>query len=239
MRITKNYTLNCARFGCAFLPKRNLVCIPWQHDQQTAGSANIIVRFIFTQWPTGPLFCLAFEISRSKALAHYCFVPFDLRNKTHTKYLSSVFKQGKVELCFLTDLGQVPHIHEIPPLRCAEMMNLYTTAMVHLKTFPDERYDFDRTVSEFEQKIRLVDFFQYAVTDSDLRQLIAFFKAGATKVAPEDRAQAAKLTDELLGIFRPRPEGYLRDLIEKLSSSKRGLLFLSDLHTHFHGASAR
>src|ERR1700730_3619944 len=193
MRLTKADKLNCARFGCAFLQKQNLICIPWQHDPQTVGSANILVRLNFSQWPSAPLLSIAFEISRTKVLPHYCYVPFDLRNKPHAKYLSSVFKSEKIELCFLTDSRQIARTHEIPPRRCAAMANLYTTAMVHSKTFPSISYDFDLAVAQFEQKIRLVDFFQYAVTDSELEHLITSSKEAAAKVAPDDKADATKI----------------------------------------------
>jgi len=234
MRLTKKDELNCVRFGCVFLPKQNLICIPWQYDPQTVRSANILVRLNFSQWPSAPLLSLAFEISRTKVLPHYCYVPFDLRNKPHAKYLSSVFKSGKIELCFLADSRQIACTYEIPPYQCAAMANLYTTAMVHSKTFPSISYDFDLAVAEFEQKIRLVDFFQYAVTDSELEHLITSSKEAAAKVAPDDKADATKIATGLLEVFRPQGT-FVRGLIEKVPSWRRSLLVGLDLHRHFEG----
>jgi hypothetical protein len=221
VRITKNERLNSARFGCAFLPKQKLICVPWQHDPQTARSANILVRLNFTELPSAPLLVLAFEISRSKVLPHYCYLPFDLRDKAHAKYLSSTFRTGKIDLCFLINSRQVVRTHEISPRLRADMATLYATAMTRSKAFRKESYDFDRAVAEFEHKIRLVDLFQYVVTDSELRQAIEGFKNDVAKVAPDDKTQAAKIATELLGVFSPQHDGLVRDFIKEIPSIRQ------------------
>jgi hypothetical protein len=43
--------------------------------------------------------CLANGILITRGvLPHHCYTPFNLRNKTHPKYLSRVFETGKIEL---------------------------------------------------------------------------------------------------------------------------------------------
>jgi hypothetical protein len=110
--------------------------------------------------------------------------------------------------------------------------------VLNLKTFTGDTYDFDRAVTEFEQNVRLVDFFQYAFTASELERVMASFKESASKIAPEDRTQAAKLSDALVEVFRRRPDGYVRDFLQKLSDLRRSFLFMSDIHQKFKGDSA-
>jgi len=230
MRIKNRDKLNLIRFGCTFWPKQKAICIPWV---KTLRVPDIVARLLYTQLASGPLLSLAFEVSVTKALAWYCFFPFDLKNTIHRTYLSSVFEEGKIHLCFLGDTLRIVGTHDLLPSRIKKMAELYATAIADLKKFPSDKYDFDRTVIEFEQTIRLVDHFEYVISETELQRLIASFGAQAAKASPEDRAQATKLANELLGVFRSRPEGFIREQIEQLSSVRRALLFLSDLHRRF------
>lgn len=89
MRITNCDKSNLARFGCAFSARENLVLIRWPEEQHSqATTANILASLVYAPCTNGPLLCLAFEISPTKALPNYCFLPFDLTNKSHKRYLS-------------------------------------------------------------------------------------------------------------------------------------------------------
>ena len=238
MRITNRDRANLARFGCSFLSRQSLILIPWQLDLQKALSAPVQARFTHALWPSGPLLCIAFEICRTKALAQYCFFPFDPTNKGHTKYLSTVLKERKLRLGFLTDSGQITRVHDLTPLQCARLAKVFAKPVNAPKILRAKQFDYDRAVSEFEQSVRLVDQFQYVVTSSELRRIVDFFKDEASKVSAEDRANAAKIANDLIGTFRPHYEGFVREGIERLPRITRSFLLLLDLHREFENDDA-
>src|SRR5580700_7254321 len=136
MRTTKADGENLARFGCTLSAKENLICISWDQGRQSEPStANILATLVHTQWLSGPLHCLAFEISPTKARPHYCFFPLDLKNKIHSKYLSHISRRGRIELCFLAGSHQIMRTHEIPSDRRANLVKRYETAISELKKF--------------------------------------------------------------------------------------------------------
>ncbi len=233
MRLTKDDLLNCSRFGCAFLPKENLICVPWQQDAQSARSAEVQLQILFNQYPNAPLLSLAFQISRSKVLPYYCYVPFNIRNEAHAKYLSEILKIGKIEISLLTKPRPVLRTHDIPASGLALMANLLETAVNHSNSTPEGLYDFERAVAEFEQKVHLPDFFQCVVTGSELRQMIDFFKRDAEKATPVQKEQAANIARQVLAVFSPNHEGLVRDFTKQIPSIRRSLLFISDLHEYF------
>ena len=234
MRLTNRDKSNLVRFGCTFLAKQNVICIDWKKERDYL-SANLAARISYFESASGPVFCLAFEVSPTKALAHYCYFPFDLSNQTHRQYLSDIFKRGKIRLRFLADSGQVERTYEILPSRCEEMAGTFAAAIGSLGNSPAAKYDFDRAVAEFEQKIRIVHYFQYAISESDLQTLVASAKVQAENAPFEERAQAAKIVDELLGVFQFRYDAYLGNYLPQLPAYCQ---VLSDLHVAFRGNSA-
>jgi hypothetical protein len=233
MLLTKDARLNSSRFGCAFLPKENLICVPWQQDAQSARSAEVQLQILFSQYPSAPLLSLAFQISRSKVLPYYCYVPFNMRSEVHVKCLSGILKTGKVEVCFLTRPRSVLRTHEIPPAGRTTMSNLLETAVAYSNSIPEGSYDFEQAVGQFEQKVRLPDFFQYVVTAPELRQVIEAFKRDGAKASPAQKEQAAKIATEVLAVFSPKHDGLVHDFTKQIPSIRRSLLFISDLHDHF------
>jgi hypothetical protein len=233
IRLSKGDRLNCSRFGCTLVPKQNLICVPWQHDAQSARPAEIQVQILLNQYSSAPLLTLAFQISRSKALPHYCYLPINIRNETHAKYLSGILKIGKIDISLLTEPGPVLRSHEIPAGGLAAMENLLETAVAYSNSIPEGAYDFERAIAEFEQKARLPDFFQYLVTVPELRQIIEAFKRDAAKATPEQKEQAAKIATEVFAVFSPKHEGLVLDFTKQIPSIRRSLLFICDLRDYF------
>lgn len=236
MRITKHDKSNLSRFGCSFLSKENLICIRWQEDRKDqALSANIAVRVMHIRCPSGPVLSLEFEISPTKALAHYCYFPFDLTNNIDRKYLSSIFKRGKIQLCFLTDSRQIARTYALLPQGCEGMAGIYEAVIGDLENFPTAKYDFDRIVAEFEQNIRIVDHFECAVSKAELQHLIALSKAQAESTSAEDRAEGARLAGEVLKVFGSRYDAYLGTQLKQIDFYRHVLLLMSDFHSAFAG----
>ena len=225
---------NLARFGCAFSARDNLVLINWPEEKHgQAGAANILASLVYAPCTNGPLLCLAFEISPTKALPHYCFLPFDLANESHKQYFSVISTQRKIELRFLAGSHRVTRTHEIPPSRCAKMIEIYRSAMTELEKFPPQAYHFEHAVTEFEQSVRLPDQFQYVLTESELRQAVTLCKEKAATVSLDVRIQANNLVNELLDVFRPHYEDFSRGFIDQIPTFRRNVLFGLDLHNYF------
>lgn len=235
MRLTKLDQKNIARFGCTFLAKRNIICIAGSAIRENAArSANINARLIQTEWDTGPLLCLAFEVSWSRALAQYCFLPLDLTQTQHKRFLARLLEKGKIEL-LLGEAGEVTHVHELPPYQRKGMEEIFNKTILQSDQFPSQIYDFDQSVRQFEQRARLVDYFQYIATDPELRQVITLCSEAAAKAAPEVRTQAAMIANELLRTFQPKYEFVNREFLAKIPRARVGLLFMHDVHRHFQG----
>jgi hypothetical protein len=213
-----------------------VICIAWTKERKDQiSSANIIARMIYHQCACGPLLSLAFEVSPTKALPHYAFSTFDLKDERHRNYLLNVFNSGQIHLIFLADSDQLARTYEIPADRCQKMSKMYATAIADLQKFPTERYDFDRALREFEQSIRIVDYFACAVPDWDMERLIASSRTNAKNVSPEVKAKAAQLVHEFFGVFRPRYDTFFSEQIGKVPDYNRFFLLVMDLHRRFEG----
>jgi hypothetical protein len=229
---------NLIRYGCTLLSERNLICMQWgPKPLDVAASASIVVRLIHTEWASGPLLCLAFEISINRALAQYGFLPLDLTNEDHAAYLSRLLTEGKIELSLIGDSDEINRVYQLSARRREGIAELRKRTIVGLSELPAQAYDFEKCVGEFEQRIRLVDYFQYVLTESELRKVIDLSAEKAASVAPEQRAQAAILANELLEVFQPRYDFIKREFFPRLPQIRQSFLFIMDLQKYFQGES--
>jgi hypothetical protein len=188
---------------------------------------------VYKCWSSGPLLCLAFEISPTKARPHYCFFPFDLKNEIHKNYVSYISRQRRIDFQFLSDSHGVARTYEIPTHRVANLVERCEMAISEVNQFPLGLYDFERAVTEFEQSIRLTDYFQYARTESELSLIIGSYHELAAKVSPEDRLRAFGFANDRLEILRRECEDFARDFINYIPSLRLYLLLALDLHDYF------
>lgn len=236
MRLTNRDRLNLARFGCAFLPKENVICISWENSgKDQALSASIEVRPIYGNFASGPLLALAFEISITKARSFYCYFPFDVYNQEDKRYLSSLLNSGRMQLCFLTDTGPVLRTHDLLAWQRVRANELYGTAISEAEKLDRAKKNFSRAITEFEDNIRLADCFERVLSNTELKRLSASFKAQAALIPPEQRARAEKVVTELLGAFRSRYDSILRGHIQQLPTYYRAFLLMSDFVRNFDG----
>ena len=115
------------------------------------------------------------------------------------------------------------------------MADLYRKTTKDFKSFPVNTYDFARAVAEVEKSWRLVDLFQYVVTEEEMHRIIVASAEEAGRVSPEDRAQSEKIANELLAVFRPQYDNLIREYIDKIPTLRRNFLFMLDLHREFEG----
>jgi hypothetical protein len=236
MNITHRDKLNIGRFGCTLPSKQNVILISWgpaRHKE--AVSADIVVRFIYSQCPSGPLLCLAAQISTTKAVSQTCFFPFDLNTRQHRKYIDSILKKRKIEFWLLSDWRRAVRLYEIPIQQVKNASELYAVAVSDLTKFPKRQYDFDRAVAEFEQSARTSEAFECVVSSKELSNLVISIRNQAEKIATEDRLRAANLAKRLVDVFGLRYEKFIREQIKQLPSYRRAFLFLSDLQREFGG----
>ena len=233
-RLTKNDELNCSRFGCTFRPRANLMCIPWQYESASARSSEMQVQILLNEYPSAPVLSLAFQISRTKVLPYHCYFPFDIRNEVHAKYLAEILKTGKIYISLLTTPRPMLRTHEISAIGRAAVANLLEKSLAHSNSISEGAYDFGPAVAEFERKVRLPDYFQCVLTGSEIRLLAEAFEREGAKAAPDQKAHAEKIATALLGIFSLQHEKLVLDFMKQIPSIRQGLLFMSDLHDHFH-----
>ncbi len=232
MRLTKREKLDLARFGCTFQSSQNLLCIKWDASREQTLAAAILARTISAKCSTGPLFCLALEISPTHALAHYCYFPFNLKIRGHRNYLSSLAQTGRLQLCFLAPGRKILRDYQLTSSQCRLMNELYAQALQALKIC-EPAYRFADAVAEFENTARVSQFFERAMSDSDLTKMLESLKAEAEKVPPEKRALAHQVVRGLVDVVKNRYGDYIRKQIETLPSQRAGLLLLSDLQREF------
>jgi len=236
MRLTNRHRLSLARFGCAFLPRENVICISWENSgKDQALSASIEARAIYHNSARVPLLALAFEISIAKARTFYCYFPFDVYNQEDKRYLSGVLNSGRLQLCFLTDTGPVLRTHELLAYQRVKAAELYGTAISEAEKPDRAEENFSRAITEFEENVRLVDCFQRVLSNAELKRLAASLKAQAALIPPEQKAQVEKVVTELLGAFRSRYESILRGHIQQLPTYHRAFLLMSDFVRTFDG----
>ncbi len=236
MRLTKTSKLELVRFRCAFLPKENLICVSREKEpQEQIARANVVTRLFRPQTASGPLLCLGFEISTTRILANYCWYPFNPADSSHRKYLSSVFQKGTVRLSFVANSRRITRTVELSLRQRKRMADLYRKTMTDFKAFPVKTYDFTRAVAEVEKSWRLVDLFQYVVTEEEMGRIIVSSAKDAGRVSPESRTESEQITNELLAVFRPNYDNFIREYIDKIPNLRRSFLFMLDLHREFEG----
>jgi hypothetical protein len=112
------------------------------------------------------------------------------------------------------------------------MKELYAQALEALKIY-EPAYRFADAVAEFENTARVPQFFERALSDGDLTQVLESLRVEAEKVPPEKRALAHQIVRSLTDVVKNRCGDYIRKQIETLPNVRRGVLLLSDLQREF------
>jgi hypothetical protein len=196
-------------------------------DRAQALAATILVRSTYTKCATGPLLCLALEISPTRALAHYSYFPFNVKNQAHGKYLSSLAQTGRLQLNFLARGRAIFRECDLTPAECRRIKEQLAEALEAWKTCAAS-YSFAGAVSEFENTVRVPQFFERAMSDSELIEALQSVKMKADKVSVEKRALAHQVVRGLVDVLMSRWGDYVRKQIETLPKDRTALLFMFD-----------
>src|SRR5262249_31473014 len=124
---------------------------------------------------------------------------------------------------------------ELSPRQRIRMADLYRKTITGFKAFPVNTYDFTRAVAEVEKSWRLVDLFQYVVTEEEMSRIILWSAEGAERVPREHRSETKTIANELLEVFRPQYDNFILEYIDKIPTLRRNFLFMLDLHREFEG----
>ena len=96
-----------ARFGCSLELTENCFYVDIRDiDNERLSKTGILIRAAYAQWVSTPLFCLAFEVSPSRALARYCYFPFDLSNLAETAFLMQISEVGELNITLVGAEGR-------------------------------------------------------------------------------------------------------------------------------------
>jgi len=230
--MTEQDKLNLRRFGCTLQPRQNLLYVKWTDlDRAQVLAATILVRSIYAKCITGPLLCLALEISPKAALAHYSYFPFNVKNQVHGKYLSSLAQTGQLHLGFLAGRKIILRDYQLAPAQCKRVNELYSEAFEALKRCPT--YRFADVVEEFENRFRIPQFFERAISDNELAELQESLKAKAEKVSPEKRALAQQIVHGIADVLKDRFGEKLPKLMTELQGGRTAFLGLFDFLREF------
>lgn len=233
MRLTKKDKLNLARFGCTLQARQKLLCVRWaEPNREPVLAASILARTACVKCSAGPLLVLALEISPTRALVHYCYFPFNLTIRGQRNYLLSLAETGRLRLCFLAPGRDILRDYQLTFSEHRRMKKLCEEALEALKVC-EPAYKFADAVAEFESTVRVPQFFERALSDSELIKALESVKAEAEKVPPEKRALAHQVVRGLADAVKNRHSDFIRKQMDTLREARASMLVLFDLKREF------
>jgi hypothetical protein len=232
MRISEHDRKNLKRFGCTLHTGEKRLLIRWTDlGEDQALAARILVRAIHAQCSSGPLLCLALEISPTLALANYCYFPINVNDQAHRAYLASLAMGGEIHLSFVDGRRITSRQHPLLPTQLKQLGDMYgkTTAGVESST----SYNFSNVVDEFERTFRIPHFFERAVSDEEIFTTLEALKTKAHEVPVEKRILAQEIVGGIANVVRNRYGDKVRQFMFDLQALPSGLLILFDYQREF------
>ena len=198
-------------------------------DQALA--ASILARTIYAQCKTGPILCIALEISPTSALAHYCYFPINIRDKEHQSYLTSLTTNGQLHLVFIDGRKITSRVHQLLPAQCKQLIDLRSRAEESLKSC--RSYSFSNALDEFERTIRIPKFFERAVSDEEISKTLEALRTRAEQLPAEKRILAHQIVGGIANVVKNRYGDNVRKIMSELLSLPAGLRILFDYQREF------
>jgi hypothetical protein len=232
MRVSEYDRKNLTRFGCTLHADENLLLLRWTDlGRDRALAASILVRTIYAQCSSGPLLCLALEVSQSCALAHYCYFPFNERDPAHRAYLTFLTTGGQLHLAFVDGRKIISRDHQLLPTQRKRLSDMHSKAIAALESC--KTYPFSDVVAEFERTIRIPHFFERATSDEEIFKTVEGLKAKAYQVPAEKRILAERIVGGIADVVRNRYGDNVRKFISDMLSLPDGLMILFDYQREF------
>jgi len=169
-------------------------------DQALA--ANILVRTTHTKHSNGPLLSLALEISPTRALAHYCYFPINLRNQGQQAYFLSLAKNGLIRLAFIAGREVISRNHQLLPTQLKQLTEMHSKAVDALEGCAN--YKFSDVVDEFEKTTRIPQFFERAISGEEISKTLASLTARADQLPTEKRRLAHDIVHGIADVLKNR-----------------------------------
>ncbi len=161
-------------------------------------------------------------------MPRYCYFPFNLKNKTQIRYLSTLATTGTIRLAFLAGTRASLRSYKLTAAEHGELRKVLPEALDVLNTF-EGTHKFARVVEEFETTIRLPHFFERTVSDSEFARAVELQKANAEKVPAEKRALAHQIVRGIANPVRNRWSDQLQKIIGELAAARIRLSLLFDV----------
>lgn len=232
MQISEQDKVNLQRFGCTLHPRENLLCVRWADmGRDKALAADILVRSVYTKHPTGPLLCLALEISPTRALAHYYYFPINLRNQAQHAYLTSLAKNALLRLAFLAGRKIVLRDHQLLPTQRRQLSETYCKAVEAVAGCAD--YEFSDVVNEFERTMRIPQFFERAISDEEISKTLESLKARAEQLPAEKRLLAHQIVHGIADVLNNRYGDTIRKFMADMLSARTVFMTFFDYQQEF------
>ena len=172
------------------------------------------------------MLCLALEISPTRALAQYCYVPFNLKHRAHQLYLASVARNGKLYLEFVAGRKIISRTYELSPAQREQLTETHRHAMEALATC--ENYNFSEVVQDFEKTIRISQFFYRAASEEEVSKTVDSLRAKANDLPAEKQVLAHRIVRDFADILNNRYGDKVREFVAQIPAARNGLLTLFD-----------
>jgi len=233
MKLTEQDKLNLMRFGCTLQPRQKLLYIRWPDEREKAINAPILARFIHNKLPSGPLLSLTFEISPIRALARYCYFPFNLQNASHRNYLSSLAETGKLVFAFLVRGREILREYQFSDSRRKRIDAIIAEVSDALQAHGSATYNFSHVIDEFERTVRLSTYFERAFSEHEITELRETIRKKAEEISFQRRVLARQIMTGFKDVLLERYGDFIAGNIENLTTPRVGLLLMFDLYREF------
>jgi len=218
------------RFGCAFDSRKGVFLIEWPSKWLRQAETSTIVVRLFTQiLKAGPVFCVAFEISRVRALPEYRYSLLDLTKHENKKYLSALAQTGQMRTYLLAGTSRIERPIRLLPYQCLRIAELITEACDQLRRFEPSRYDFEGAVRDFEQSIRIPDVFERVISEVELPKFLKAVRESAANATIDNRALAKRIVAEFVEVLSAHSSNIRTVLHEWFPVIRKALQLSNDM----------
>jgi hypothetical protein len=232
--ITSREKQSLNRFGCILKENTGVFLVDWKGKREVhALSANIFACLACIQTIAGPIVLLVLEISQVRPLPHYFYFPFDLKSKTHRKWLSRLTSTGAVRLSLITGKRSCNRTHQLPPYLRLRASEIYAEALQQYESLEHDKYDFNHALQLMERHVRVPQLVHRVFLEDTLREMSERIEEAIKAVPSEDKARADDIVRMAAEAFGPYYRSNRKTLLDNLHAAQFGLTCIIDMHRMF------